>query len=223
MTAPLEALEPLPPEQRIAIAWSAGGTRHRLASLLALDRRLARILSRTREPMLGQMRLAWWRDALGRSVAERPRGDAVLDALGAVWAGEEAALIALVDAWEQVLEEPPLSERAGRAFAEGRCAALLAAHRIHDGSGATAAPYRAAAWCWGLGDFAAGVRDEGERAMLVRLGLEGGAARGRLPRRARALAVLGALGERALRRGGRPLMEGRGAPAAAMRAAIFGR
>ena len=35
-------------------------------------------MARTTEPMLGQMRLAWWRDALGKPVDERPRGDAVL-------------------------------------------------------------------------------------------------------------------------------------------------
>jgi phytoene synthase len=32
--------------------------------------------------MLGQMRLAWWREALGKPLADRPRGDEVLDAVG---------------------------------------------------------------------------------------------------------------------------------------------
>jgi phytoene synthase len=42
-----------------------------------------------------------------------------------------------------------------------------------------------------------------------------------LPKTLRGLAVLEALALRALRRGGRPLMEGRGAPLTAFRAAIF--
>ena len=46
--------------------------------------------------MLGQMRLAWWREALGKPVADRPRGDRVLDAIGQDWAGREAALVAMV-------------------------------------------------------------------------------------------------------------------------------
>ena len=70
MPPPLEALETLPPEQRLAIAWSTAEARDRLTSMLAFDGRLARIVTRTREPMLGQMRLAWWRDRQGAVMAE---------------------------------------------------------------------------------------------------------------------------------------------------------
>lgn len=223
MTAPLDGLEPLPPEQRLALAWSTAAKRERLASVLVLDRRLARIVARTREPMLGQMRLAWWRDALGKPVAERPRGDAVLDTLGRLLEGQEAALIALVDGWERILEEPPLSESAARRFAAGRCMALLAAYNRTTCENGPRDPFHEAAWRWSLADFASRVSDDGERALLLRLGLGDGEQNLRLPREARGLAVLGALGARALRRGGRPLMEGRGAPLAAFRAALFGR
>lgn len=222
MPPPLEALDPLPPEQRLAIAWSAPVARDRLASMLAFDRRLARIVTRTREPLLGQMRLAWWRDTLGLRVAARPRGDVVLEALGTFWDGREAGLIALVDGWEQVLLEKPLSVDAAGRFAEGRSAALLGVYDGDDPAEQPGAASRRAAWCWSLGDFAARVSDPGERAMLAKLGLGTSGPERRLPRRERGLAVLGALGERALRRGGRPLMEGRGAAIAVMRAAIFG-
>jgi len=221
MTVPLDALEPLPPEQSVALAWSAGTIRDRLLSLLVLDRRLGRILTRTREPMLGQMRFAWWREALGKPAAERPRSDAVLEALGEHWRGNEDALIALVDAWERLLEEPPLSEAAARAFAEGRCTALLAVYGLKRNTGSPAKACHRAASRWSFGDFAARVSDADERALLVRLGLADAGPDPRLPREARALAVLGALGTRGLRRGGRPLMEGRGASLAAIRAAIF--
>jgi len=213
--------DPLPPEAVIALAWSPPEVRSALGTVLRLDRRLARILARTREPMLGQMRLSWWREALGKPLAERPRGDAVLDAIGLHWAGREPALVALVDGWEQVLEEPPLSEAAARLFAAGRCEALIAAHRREPVALDPSDPCMAAAWHWSLADFAARVSDAQERALLVRLGLAQGRPAAPLPREARGLAVLGGLGLRALRRGGRPLMEGRGAPLAALRAAIF--
>ena len=83
--------ESLPPEAELALAWSGPKVRAPLSTALQLDRRLARIVSRTTEPMLGQMRLAWWREALNRPLADRPRGDAVLDAIGRDWAGREAA------------------------------------------------------------------------------------------------------------------------------------
>ncbi len=220
-----DAADLMPPEAELALAWSGQKVRGPLSMALQLDRRLARIVARTSEPMLGQMRLAWWRDALGTPLADRPRGDAVLDGLGAHWAGRESALIALVDGWEQVLEEPPLSERAARLFGEGRCAALLAVYDKTPEDTSDPGALYAAAWHWSFADFAARVSREEERALLVRLGL--GLGNGhpalRLPREARGLAVLGALGLRALQRGGRPLMEGRGAPVAALRAAIFGR
>lgn len=222
MPPKLEALEPLPPEQRLAIAWSTAEARDRLTSMLAFDGRLARIVTRTREPMLGQMRLAWWRDTLGLGVAARPRGDVVLEALGTFWEGREAGLIALVDGWEQVLHEKPLSEDAAGRFAEGRSAALLGVYGGDARADRPGAASRRAAWCWSLGDFAARVSDPGERAMLAKLGLASSGPDRRLPRSERGLAVLGLLGERALRCGGRPLMEGRGAAIAVMRAAIFG-
>lgn len=194
--------------------------------MLQLDQRLARIVARTSEPALGQMRLAWWRETLAVAVDERPRGDAVLDAVGQEWRGEEGALTLLIDGWEHLLAAPALTDSAARGFAQGRCAALLAAHT---GAGRDAPPARyaammAAAWHWSMADFAARVSRAEERALLVEVGLSGpesGASR--IPPHARGLAVLGALGLRSLRRGGRPLMEGRGASLTAMKAALLGR
>lgn len=191
-----------------------------LSTVLQLDRRLARIVARTREPVLGQMRLAWWRDALGKPVAERPRGDAVLDAIGAHWAGREAALVALVDGWEVLVT----AERLGKAELESFAAARGAFFAALAGEAAPE-PLRdyllCAGRCWALADAALGVSDPLEREALVAAGLAIAGSAVRVPSDLRGLAVLGALARRALARGGRPLMEGRGAPLAAMRAAIF--
>ena len=207
------------PETELALAHTPAGLRPALRILFELDARLGRIVAGTSEPMLGQMRLSWWRDTLGHEPQMRPAGDAVLDVIARHWIGREAALVKLVDGWEYLLAPPPLGESDARAFAAGRVAAFLAVYDLDDHESAAGV----AAWRWAMGDLAAKVSLEEERAMLVRLGLEKNAANPKLPREARGLAVLGALATRALDRGGRPLMEGRGASIVATRAAIFGR
>lgn len=172
--------------------------------------------------MLGQMRLAWWREALGKPVADRPRGDAVLDALGIHWTGREAALVAMIDAWEVLVTAQRLQGSELDSFGVGR-GAFFAALAGEAAPASLQEALRAAGERWAFADAAAGVSDPGERAALVAAGLalQQGSDKPRMPRDLRGLAVLDALALRALARGGRPLMEGRGAPLAAMRAAIF--
>lgn len=213
----------MPPEWRIAVGYCPSEIRPRFANALALDYRLSQIVVRTSEPMLGQMRLAWWRDMLGQAPATRPKGDAVLDAISHIWGDETAPLISLVDGWEHILVQPPLPQDAAHAFAQGRIDALL--HAIGPAlQSACVQAVRDAAGIWALADLAAKVSDPGERTMLVQLGLAMAQhQRDRLPPSARGLAVLRALGLRGLKAGGAPLMEGRSAALIAFRAAIIGR
>lgn len=214
-----ESAEILLPEMQLALAWSPPLLRAPLTTVFQLDRRIARIVARTSEPMLGQMRLAWWREALGKPVAERPRGDAVLDAIGRDWAGREAALVALVDGWEVLVTSERLDPAAIEAFGAGRGAFFA---QFCGNSGSDVQAHAAAAGKrWALADTAASVSDPDECAALIAAGLTPAPRGGRLPSSLRGLAVLDALALRSLRRGGRPLMEGRGAPLAALRAAIF--
>ena len=212
-------LDTLPPEAELALAWSSQKVRGPLSIALQLDRRLARIVGRTTEPMLGQMRLAWWREALAKPLLERPRGDEVLDAVGLHWAGQEAALLPMVDAWEVLVTTQHLGPADVEAFGTQRGAffAALAGDEAVGGTDRIAA----AAFRWAVADAAVAVSDPDERKALVDAGLARDDRRGPMPRALRGLAVLDALAIRALRRGGRPLMEGRGAPLAALRGAIF--
>jgi len=211
--------DPLPPEAVLALAWTPQNLRGRLSMLLQLDRRLARIVARTSEPMLGQMRLAWWRDALAQPVPLRPRGDAVLDGLGACWAGQEAALAALVDGWEVLVAGERLDAADVAAFAAGRAAAFMVLGG--DLNAASRARADEAARCWALVDAAAGMSDPQERALFLEAAQAVGRSSQPLPAAMRGLAVLEALARRSLARGGAPLMAGRGAALTALRAAIF--
>lgn len=218
MTA--EAPDPLPPEAELAVAWSGSKVRDALSLALQLDRRLARIVGRTQEPMLGQMRLAWWRDALAKPVSERPRGDAVLDGIGLHWQGREAALAKMVDGWEVLVTAQSLGRTEAEAFGTGR-GRFFAAFAGEGGDAALSARLAAAGLCWALADAAAGVSNSRERSVLIKVGMTIESPPLRIPRDLAGLAVLESLARRALARGGRPLMEGRGASLAAMRAAIF--
>ncbi|MFM7348779.1 MAG: hypothetical protein ACKO01_04750 [Erythrobacter sp.] len=208
------------PEADLALAWSPRQVRGPLSIALQFDRRLARIVARTREAMLGQMRLAWWREALEKPVNERPRGNAVLDGLNTHWAGREAALVAIVDAWEVLVTAERLGPAEARSFGAGR-GAFFAALAGAQASEAQRGRLTLAGRRWALADAAAGMSDAGERAVLVAAGRAAGEASGRLPRDLRGLAVLEALALRSLARGGTPLMAGRGAALAALRAAIL--
>lgn len=213
--------EILAPEIELALAYTRPIHRPALRTFFELDLRLSRILAGTNEPMLGQMRLAWWRETLSKPIHDRPSGDAVLDAISEHWKGREDQLVKLIDGWENLLAEPPLGSDHARAFALGRAGAMggafLDEEKQWNQSGASTM-----AWHWALADLAANVSLEEEREMLVGLASEK-ANDNRLNSPFKGIAVLGALSLRSLMKGGLPLMEGRGASITAIRAAFFGR
>ena len=93
---------PLLPPMLLAIAYTPVSVRTRLAWLLTLDQRLSDVLMRASEPMIAQLRLSWWRDALNSDSDKRPKGEPLLAQLNAI--EPDDALIAgglsLVDAYE---------------------------------------------------------------------------------------------------------------------------
>ena len=93
---------PLPPPMLLAIAYAPRPVRARLAWLLSLDRRLADVLTRASEPMIAQLRLSWWRDALKTAPDKRPKGEPLLAQLNEIEpdGSVTAAGLELVDAYE---------------------------------------------------------------------------------------------------------------------------
>ncbi|MEM7688089.1 MAG: hypothetical protein AAF291_03630 [Pseudomonadota bacterium] len=217
-----EPTEILSDEAHLALVHTAPGLRDALRVFFELDARLARIVSATTEPMLGQMRLAWWRDTLGMEISDRPKGDAVLDALGRHWAGAESAIIALVDGWEHMLSDPPLSREAALGFANGRGDALAGLVSLSGSDAGLCEKVRSAGRIWALADAASHIAEEVERRTFIDLAGELDPP-ARLPAPFRGVAVLGALGARAIAAGGAPLMDGRGAALTALRAGLLGR
>jgi 15-cis-phytoene synthase len=184
----------LPTLQRLALAYAPAANRLAWLGLLALDSRLAGIVRGAREPMLAQMRLAWWRDRLAEPADAWPRGDALLEAL-ANWHGEHGALVPLVDGWEQLTAPPPLGEEAFAALAGSRGAAIAALARLV-GAGEHAGEAMRGGHDWALTDLAGKLSDPAEQAAVSCLAASRDPRRLRLPRALRPLVVLHGLARR---------------------------
>ncbi|MGB7374573.1 hypothetical protein [Pontixanthobacter sp.] len=187
-----------------------------------LDNRLAQFVSQSKEQILTQMRIAWWRDQLGKPVGERPEGDPVLDALSAHWQGEEAALIALVDGWEGLLAEPPLPQDAARDFAEGRSECFAAIARL-SGAAEFAHCARNAGIRWAYADLVSRMSNIQEASFVLSNASIPDHYEDQLPYKLRALLILSRLADKALSKTGGPLIEGRSDIIAVMRVGLLGR
>ncbi|MDE2405510.1 MAG: hypothetical protein KGM17_12660 [Sphingomonadales bacterium] len=179
----------LSPPQRLALAYAPRRAQPAWRALFALDARCAGFVRARREPMLAQIRLAWWRERLQEGPANWPRGEPLLAELAA-WGAALPVLAGLVDGWEALLAEGPLPPAAMTDFADGRAAAVDALARHLDSSAAAAG---AAARLWALADLAAHLADPEERAAATAQARAAAAPATRLPRALRPLAVLATL------------------------------
>ena len=152
-----ELAETLAPTARLALAYAPRAARPAWLAFLALDARLAGVVRQAREPLIGQIRLAWWRERLGEAPEAWPTGEPLL-ALLRTWDGGHRDLAAMVDGWEALLAEPPLSSADAEAALAGRAAGVVAVAR-HLGEGQHAATVERTARRWAAADFAAGIAD----------------------------------------------------------------
>ena len=136
----MEPLDPalLPPPLRLALGYAVPHSRRAIAAMFALDSRLARAGAEASEPIIAQMKLAWWRDQFAKPPADWPRGEPLLAEISAQELRPER-LIGLVDGWEALITAENLDPPALQAFAAGRAASWLAvAEALGEGSHADA-------------------------------------------------------------------------------------
>ncbi|WP_168453031.1 hypothetical protein [Sphingopyxis microcysteis] len=119
MMADSEHLYPDARDPRIMVAVPRE-RRAAIAALWAFAERLTKLLADAREPLIGQIKLAWWRDMaamLADDPAALPKGEPLLAELAASWAGR-GALDTLVDAAEAMLvaDDAAAHDAAARAF-----------------------------------------------------------------------------------------------------------
>jgi phytoene synthase len=121
----------LSPPANLAVAYTPVVFRPAFTLLLQLDMRFADIVRKAREPMIAQIKLAWWRDAFAAEPALRPKGEPLLQALGAC--GDvisQSALQDLVSAWELLLGEGELAAQDVEAHAALRGRAIFGSYAV---------------------------------------------------------------------------------------------
>ncbi len=133
------------PDRIFALDHVRAAERPAVAALWALDEQLGQIVASTTQPMVGQMRLTWWREALETRVSGHP----VLAAMESGFARgiDVEGLGILIDGWEELLEPLPLDAARLAAFAEARGGQLFAmTARICDVSRRRRRPGRDGRW-----------------------------------------------------------------------------
>ena len=188
------------PWLHLAFSYAPDRSRAALEALFALDTALGNILRTTSEPLVGQMRLAWWREALQSLDTSGAPAEPVLQSLTALALPlgiTGAALSAMVDGWEPLLGDSGLGSIEDHARLRGRALFAMAGVALDAAEGD---PVGEAGEGWALADLAANLSDpalasqarERAAAMLAH------ARRSRWSRNGRALGALALIADRRL-------------------------
>ena len=200
---------------RLALASARDRDRPYFLAMLALDARLARIVAGTSEPMLGQLRLSWWREQLSTGQRIEHRSDPLLGLIDNSWPQGDHSLVELVDGWEAFLLSLESDQAGWSGVSDGRARSLKSV-AASIGSTAEETSIEKASERWTFAEI-------GRRPAIPDDRPDPRARALRLDRAMRPLAVLDGLARRALLNGLPNLMAGRTFPLAAIRLGIFGR
>jgi len=190
------------PERALALSYAVDGGAA-AAAIFALDDRLAEIVRAARDPLIGQMRLTWWHDALTALDTAPPPAEPLLQALAreALPRGVTGAALAPIAAgWEPLLEQPLDADAVSRHGERGRALFVAVGQAI----GAAADPLGTAGAGWALADLSRHISDPGVARVAAEqaMPLLDEALAVRWSRRGRALGALAQLGRLDLRRPG---------------------
>lgn len=104
-------MTPLDPDRTLALSYVPAKRRSAVEALWRLDAALGAALAGGREPLIGQIKLVWWRDALEKLDREKAPAEPVLQAVAehVVPIVPGAALAEFEQAWTVLLNQEPLS------------------------------------------------------------------------------------------------------------------
>ena len=215
------SLDELPVPQSVVLAYAPAPLRDAWQAYFTLDAQLAELVRKASEPMLGQLRLAWWRDRLQEPTAAWPKGNPLLALIERSWGVKAAELTPLVDGWEHILADPPIAPLDVDLFALGRARAMRSLAEM-SGSGGAAQSVDIATKRWALADLATHIDEGEERQTVLGVAAQMGTGAARLERSMRPLAILDGLARRSLANNSAPLFSGRKAALVTLRLGIFG-
>jgi phytoene synthase len=115
-------------DRALALTYVPAARREALRTLWELDAALGAVLAGGREPLISQIKLAWWRDSLVKLDTEKPPAEPMLQAVAAeilprgVSGGE---LAAMEEGWTTLLGQEPLTPGELTTYAAARGALLF--------------------------------------------------------------------------------------------------
>src|SRR3546814_7084536 len=118
-----DGMTPLDPDRTLALSYVPAKHRPAVEALWRLDAALGAVLAGGREPLIGQIKLVWWRDALEKLDRERAPAEPVLRAVAehVVPIVPGAALAEFEEAWSVLLnQEARSSSRSERHTSENK-------------------------------------------------------------------------------------------------------
>jgi phytoene synthase len=183
------------PERALAVAYAPAWARAGLRALFALDERFGQVIASTSEPMIGLMRLAWWREALEKLDRDPAPAEPLLRQLAdhILPRGVTGAMLAAIeDGWAALIDGEPDTDAIARHGRErGRNLFAAGASML----GADTARLAEAGEIWALTDLGYRHSDAQVRATALAQArqLIAGLSRERWPKPARPLAALLAL------------------------------
>jgi 15-cis-phytoene synthase len=150
------------PPAKLAIAYCPAQYREEFELILQFDARLAGIVATASEPIIGQMKIAWWRDAITAGPESRPKGEPLLATLATMdTAHLVPALLMLLDAWEMLLVNEQWSGDVLSRFGQSRGMAIFETYQSRTNE---AGDLTSIASDWALADLAQ--RSGNERVRL---------------------------------------------------------
>lgn len=196
---------PLDAERQLALSYVPAARRAVLATLWRLDSTFGGLLAGGSQPMVTQIKLAWWREALEALDRAPPPAEPLLQAAARTLlpAGlSSAALAEMAEGWEILLTAEAIGEEELAIYARQRGGLLFRCSAILLGRPSGAEVERAGEG-WALADLArrSGAAEEAEQAIVAaRLRIDGLFGR-RWPAALRPLGMLAALAKRDADRG----------------------
>jgi 15-cis-phytoene synthase len=207
----------LDPDRQLALAYVAVARREAIRALWTLDAAIGAVLSGGREPMISQIRLAWWRQELERLDNSTAPAEPVLrtvqkHVLPLGISGAE--LSKMEEGWSVLLSPDPLTPDDLRTYGEMR-GGLLFAFSARILGGEAGEPVRRGGEAWALVDLARHSNPQDARAALTEARSRSGGRTG-WPSRLRPIGMLSVLARRDSK-GEAGSLEAQGAPARMLR------
>lgn len=210
---------PVSSAEALALHYAPDRWRGDYLALFALGSRSRLTVMQAREPMLAQIKLAWWREQIETLRPGGTHPEPVLNLIAQGWLSEKEALAALIGGYEGLLAPDDLSDEAIAAFIDAMAGTFASVARL-TGNDREADAAKLAGLSWGAACMSSVMQQQTPASVLAESHL---LPLPRLSRSLRPLSVLHALANRSLRRGGAPLVDGRGSVAVAFRAGLCGR